>query len=46
MEKEVREVIVNELFYNNFKVTYAGDLSKLIRKLNEQLYIEIKGDDE
>ena len=41
MTNEVREVLVNALYDNNFKVKYAGDLSKLIKQLDSKLYIEI-----
>jgi hypothetical protein len=42
MDNKVREIIVDALFNNNFKVNYAGDLSKLTRELDDKLEIKIK----
>ena len=42
MDNKVREIIVDALFNNNFKVKYAGDLSKFTRELDDKLEIKIK----
>jgi hypothetical protein len=42
MDNKVREIIVDALFNNNFKVNYAGDLSKFTRELDDKLEIKIK----
>ena len=42
MDKQTREIIREALFNNNFNVTYAGDLSKFLKKLDKKLNIEIK----
>ena len=41
MTGEVREIIVDALKDNNFKVQYAGDLSNFIKQLDKKLYIQI-----
>ena len=40
MELEEREIIQRALNNNNFKVMQAGDLSKFLTELNEQLKIK------
>ena len=40
MELEEREIIQRALNNNNFKVMQAGDLSKFLTELNEQLIIK------
>jgi len=44
MKEDIREIIVDALFNNNFRVNYAGDLSKFTRELEDKLEIKIKGE--
>jgi hypothetical protein len=44
MKEDIREIIVDALFNNNFKVNYAGDLSKFLKELDNNLDIKIKGE--
>jgi hypothetical protein len=43
VKEDIREIIVDALFNNNFKVNYAGDLSKFLKEINNKLEINIKG---
>ena len=43
MNDDIRKIIVDALFNNNFKVNYAGDLSKFLKELDNNLEIKIKG---
>ena len=43
MKEDIREIIVDALFNNNFKINYAGDLSKFLKEINNKLEINIKG---
>jgi len=43
MKEDIRGIIVDALFNNNFKVNYAGDLSKFLKELDNNLEINIKG---
>jgi hypothetical protein len=43
MKDDIREIIVDALFNNNFKVNYAGDLSRFLKEINDELEINIKG---
>lgn len=40
---DVREIIVDALFNNNFRVNYAGDLSRFLKEINDKLEITVKG---
>jgi len=42
MERKARGIIADALFQNNYKLTYAGDMSKFIDELDKKLNIEIK----
>tara|TARA_B100000424_G_C22936794_1_gene498465 strand:+ start:708 stop:842 length:135 start_codon:yes stop_codon:yes gene_type:complete len=42
MNDDIRQIIVDALFNNNFKVSYAGDLSKFLKELDNNLEIIIK----
>ena len=42
MESEIREIIKNSLFENNFRIKYAGDLSNFLKQINDKLEIKIK----
>ncbi len=42
MNEDIRNIIVDSLFDNNFKVNYAGDLSKFLKQLEDNLEITIK----
>ena len=44
MNDDIRLIIADALFNNNFKVTYAGDLSKFLKELDNNLEIIIKGE--
>jgi len=44
MNDDIRLIIADALFNNNFQVTYAGDLSKFLKELDKKLNIEIKGE--
>tara|TARA_R100001594_G_scaffold43280_1_gene75453 strand:- start:562 stop:693 length:132 start_codon:yes stop_codon:yes gene_type:complete len=41
MNDDIRKIIVDALFNNNFKVSYAGDLSKFLKELDNKLEIKI-----
>ena len=41
MNDDIRKIIVDSLFNNNFKVSYAGDLSKFLKELDNKLEIKI-----
>tara|TARA_R100000734_G_C3275003_1_gene70005 strand:- start:535 stop:666 length:132 start_codon:yes stop_codon:yes gene_type:complete len=43
MNDDIRKIIIDALFNNNFKVNYAGDLSKFLKELDNNLEIKIKG---
>tara|TARA_R100000655_G_scaffold28339_3_gene57551 strand:+ start:1040 stop:1171 length:132 start_codon:yes stop_codon:yes gene_type:complete len=43
MKDAPRAIIIDALFNNNFKVNYAGDLSKFLKEINDKLEINIKG---
>ena len=43
MKDNIRAIIVDALFNNNFKVNYAGDLSSFLKEINDKLEINIKG---
>lgn len=46
MNDDIREIIIDALFNNNFKITYAGNhLSKFLKELDDKLEIKIKWED-
>jgi len=44
MNDDIRLIIADALFNNNFNVTYAGDLSRFLKELDNNLEIIIKGE--